>query len=189
MGDKAKPVPGYEKCLVDLPQVIKYIYTNVDKKNRYIFSHLKKESVGSNFVNTPCLENTHKSMMLSTASNSVHYSNHKYPQTSLSTVKRSHEDYHNQSVPSVFFNAIPIGCHKDKKSRHSLDNPDKTKGISNSITIKSQPYLLTEKGNKKEGPKQNAACNTGEMKFEPSNEYSLSNQDSTLPPLSDIFTQ
>ena len=96
LGDKSKPVPGYSRCLVDLSQVIKYIYTNQGKKNRFIFSHVRKESVGSQFVNT-VIQNDQNIMIRSSLNSDYLQSNTTYPSCSLSTVKASHCAKRNES--------------------------------------------------------------------------------------------
>jgi hypothetical protein len=48
----AKPMCGYNKCFVDLPMVIQYIFKHNTTKGRYIFSEVKEKSVGDDFYNS-----------------------------------------------------------------------------------------------------------------------------------------
>ena len=145
LGDKAKPVPGYSRCLVDLSQVIKYIYTNLGKKNRFIFSHVRKESVGSQFVNT-VVQNNQNLMIHSSMKYDYLQSNTTYPSCSLLTVKASNCAKRNESNSTNTSERLQItsSCanHYDTKPSKLIrhEKNEYTKSIC------KEPTLSTENG-------------------------------------------
>ena len=50
LDSSAKPMQGYDCCYVEHESVIRYIYKNMDVKNRFLFSTIKIESVGPKFT-------------------------------------------------------------------------------------------------------------------------------------------
>ena len=50
LNSSAEPMEGYDRCYVEHESVIRYIYKNMEVKNRFLFSTVKIESVGPKFT-------------------------------------------------------------------------------------------------------------------------------------------
>ena len=88
-----KPHFGYTQCLVDLRKVIEYTYKHNSTNGRFIFSQIKKQSIGSQFQSTQASFNTRPYSLppvTGLTPNSVTESNqHIYPQSYGNTPKMS----------------------------------------------------------------------------------------------------
>ena len=49
-GRDSMPLIGFEECLIALNDIVSYIHQNKNKKDRYIFTSIAEESIGSLYM-------------------------------------------------------------------------------------------------------------------------------------------